>query len=163
MAQRDVRVRIRLADRPDGDRVKWIAAAPADYQSSFSGSGLPYVDAQQAFYNTPNHGVATVQKDGTVVIDLLSPNSYYVGLGTVRIQPTVHLTYSSGGRTVRTSVSIGRGIPFRSLTYQSTRKDATFYAPEQRAIRSQYDILCASAYPSTNQEPADFWGGKPAR
>ena len=160
---RDIRVRVRLPERPDDGVVQWVAAAPADYRSSFSGSGLPFVDAKMAFYNTPNHGTASVEPDRTVAVDLYAPNSYYVGLGTVRVPPTLHLVYTVGGRTVRQAVPVGQGIPFRSLTYPGTRENTMFYAPEQPRIRSQEEILRASAYPSTNQEPADFWGARPAR
>lgn len=159
----DLQVRVRLQEAPDGGRVQYVAAAPPDYRTSFSGSALPFVDAQHAFYNTPNRGTALVDSEGAVTVRLVTPNSYYVGLGTVRVPPTLHLSYRVGGAARSASVRVSEGVPFRSLTYPSQRRGAAFYAPDAPLVRSQEAILRASAYPDVNQEPADFWGGRPPR
>ena len=148
---------------PDGGRVSYIAAAPVGLNSSYSGSGLPFANREQAFYATPNRGTFGVAPDGSFEVGLVPPNSFYDGLGTVKVPPTLFISYTSGGRPVRSSVVVGGGLPFRALTYPATRSSATFYAPEAPFVRSQEEILRASAYPETDAEPADFWGGKPAR
>ena len=148
---------------PDGGVVHYAAAAPPDYRSSFEGSALPFADAQQAFYNTPNRGTAHVDADGRFTISMRMPNSYYLGLGTVRQPPMVHLVYTHNGARHQTSRQISRGVPYRSLTYPAKRANAMFYAPEALLVRSQEAILMASAYPDLNVEADDFWGGKPAR
>ena len=149
---------------PDGLVLRYIAAAPPDYRSSFSGSGMPFANAEQAFYNTPNSGTASVSMDGSFSVQLRSPNSYYAGLGSARVPPTLHVSYSRGGVTVQSALPIGGGVPFRSLSYPRTRKGPEFYADDpDRLVRSQWDILYSSRYPDGNQEPADFWGGRPRR
>ena len=148
---------------PDGGQAFYVAAAPPDYRSSFSGSALPFTHATQACYNTPNRGKVHVAGDGSFEVNLLAPNAYYVAHGTVRVPPTLHLVYSLTGRREQVSLPVAHGVPFRSLTYPPSRKDATFYAPEHPKVRSQYDILVASAFPEYNIEPANFWGTRPPR
>jgi hypothetical protein len=159
----DLIVNMRLADEPDGGEVKYVAAAPPDYRTSFSGSALPFTDAQHAFYNTPNRGTAQLNDDGELQIRLVTPNSYYVGMGSVRVPPTVHLTYRVNGESRTSSVQVSAGVPFRSLTYPKQRSSATFYAPEAKLVRSQESILRASAFPDENTEPDNFWGERPPR
>ena len=152
--------------RSDGDVLEYVAASPADMRSSFSGSGFPFADAAQAFYNTPNRGKVRVAAGGTFEIKLVSPNSYYVGLGTVIVPPTVHLVYSVGGRRVQRAqpLSASPAVPYRTLTYPASRRCASFYAPESKFVRSQEQILMASGYPVLGAGvPMSFWGGKPAR
>ena len=148
---------------PDGNKAFFVAAAPPDYRSTFTGSALPFANAAQAFYNTPNRGELEVDANGSFKVDLVSPNAYYVAHGTVRVPPMLHLVYHQGGRRVQTALPVGRGVPFRTLTYPAARKNATFYAHEHPLIRSQYDILMASAFPDHNMEPSNFWGERPPR
>ena len=153
---------------PDDLRVDYVAASPPDYRASFSGSGLPHPNEAQAFYRTPNRGTAAVAADGRVEVRLLAPAPYYASLGARLVPPTLHLFYASGGRRVHEAHELpGARVPFRSLAHPAARKDrgADFYSwqgPGQHALaRSQEAILRASAYPATNAEPADFWGGRP--
>jgi hypothetical protein len=144
--------------------MQYIAAAPADYRSSFSGSGLPFASAEQAFYNTPNSGTADVDIDGAFAVRLYYPNSYYVGLGSGKVPPTLHMTYLMDGKERQHAARIGNGVPFRSLSYPRKRTGADFYEDdEQRPVMSQEAILRASAYPETNREPHNFWGDRPRR
>ena len=148
----------------DNNSINFLAAAPPDLRSSFSGSGFPFANASQAFDNTPNKGVANVDQ-GTFSIDLVYPNSYYVGLGSLLEPPKVFISYISKGIKKETFIQISDPIPFRSLTYPNIetvpRKGPTFYDNEPLPIRTQEQILRDSAYPTNYKTPCNFWGSKP--
>lgn len=157
----DVHVNISFAGVfPDGGIVEYIAAAPVERRASYTGSGLPYASASMAFENTPNKGTASIV-NGYVKVTLRCPNSYYVGLGTVLVPPTLYLTYYVAGVHKQSNVLIGKGIPYRSLTYPASRSQASFYDNIQRLpVRSQEQVLRDSAFPE--HAAVDFWGLKPA-
>ena len=150
-----------------GNKVYYIAAAPPDYRANFSGSGLPFASQVQAFENTPNKGF--IESSGEFSIKVMTPNAYYVGLGTVYVPPTLYLEYINiQGKKRNVSIKLSDGIPYRSLTHpgpgQNTapRADAMFYATQfNLPVRSQEQILRDSAYPSANHMDTDFWGLKP--
>ena len=148
---------------PDGRMAHYIAAAPADYRSSFSGSGMPFANSEQAFYGTPNRGRVRVDADGRFTVRLRMPNSYYVNLGTTLVPPTLHLFYSVHGKRDRAAFRVSHPIPFRTLTYQASRTGPEFYDSDSKYVRSQERILLASGYPECNAPTPNFWGGKPAR
>ena len=163
-----IKLTFRLSRKPDSREVTYLAASPPDYRSSFSGSALPFANAAQAFDRTPNKGKALIDDSGkSVHLELYPPNSYYVGLGTLLIPPTVQVFYTSDGAKVSDSAQVGNPVPFRSLTYPGfvanvrSRKDAMFYDVDLPVIRSQESILRSSAYPDKNEMPANFWGSRP--
>lgn len=168
-----LQVQFRLAPVPDNAAaVSYIAASPAEHRASYSGSALPFYSEQQAFERTPNRGNAKVlggqagDSDGAIFsVRVQVPNAYYVGLGTVRVPPTLFVSYTSHGRRYRGALKLADGTPFRTLTYPQQRQDASFYAtPPDRPVRSQPDILRASAYPAQSPLtscPPSFWSGKP--
>jgi hypothetical protein len=163
----DVEVSFRVMESVDeGGWVYYLAAAPADRRGSFSGSGLPFADAKQALDRTPNRGVAKPDPaTGVYTVRLRMPNAYYAGLGTVRIEPTLYLYYTTHqGATRRTaSIVVSPGIPYRTLTYPASRRGAAFYtlANDGLPLRSQEEIIRASAYPKQDVNACTFWGGKP--
>lgn len=160
----DIEVTASVDERPDGNTAYYVAAAPPDFRSSFTGSGLPFKDQDQAFYNTPNRGRTAVRADGSFTVKLLMPNSFYDGsFATTVTPPTLFVFYNVGGDKRRKIIPIGNGVPFRSLTYPNKRLNASFYDVESPWVRSQEAILRASAYPCNNEEPSNFWGGRPAR
>ena len=69
--------------------VHYIAPAPADHITSFSGSGLPFANIHQAFENTPNKGSTQVEPNGKFKFYIRSPNSYYKNFNTIQ---TPHVT-----------------------------------------------------------------------
>lgn len=75
----------------NGGRIKYSAANPMDRRMSFSGSGLPFTSYQQAFDHTPNAGEKELTLSNVFEIHLLMPNSYYIGLGSVLIEPTLFI------------------------------------------------------------------------
>ena len=148
-------------------KLHYVAAAPPDYRASYTGSGLPFANQSQAFYATPNYGDVEVSSDGEFEFDVMYPNSYYIGLGTVIVPPTVYVEYKTvSGETRNISIKVDNGIPYRMLTYPMqytrARKDATFYKDGwSMPVRTQEQVLRDSAYPSTNNMADNFWGLKP--
>jgi hypothetical protein len=162
----DIVVRARIREPVSSETVSYIASAPPDFRATFTGSGLPFHTQRQAFDRTPNKGALKLGNGNSFVVKLKYPNSYYAGLGTVLIPPTLYVYYDTvdGGRVA--TIPVSKGIPYRMLTYpgQTTapRKDAMFYAGGwEMPVRSQEQIIRDSAYPSVNAMPANFWGGKP--
>lgn len=147
--------------------IEYVAASPPDFRATFTGSGLPFANERMAFEGTPNSGVMQLPLGSKFTIKILYPNSYYVGLGTVIIPPTLYITYwTRDGNRKFVPIPVSKGIPFRFLTYPmqftKARKDATFYEGGwQLPVRTQEQILRSSAYPSVNSMPENFWGDKP--
>ena len=144
------------------------AANPPDYRTSFSGSGLPYPSSQIAYESTPNRGTVPIGSDGSFEFSLRYPSGYYTGLGTVYIQPHVYVQVNSKNTVGKPIlVRVGEGTPFRLLTYPpvpstAPRCSPSFYASGTTLpVRTQEQILRDSAYPSTNEMPANFWGLTP--
>lgn len=162
-----ITVRGTLPERPDNNtHVRYVAAAPADDRGSFSGSGLPFANEDQAFFLTPNQGLLQLGLDGSFEVQLVQPNSHYRNLGTDLIPPTLYVKYTVSGRSVTLSSVLGPATPFRTLTYPNARQDVGFYdrgshndLHPDRDARTQEQIFMDTAYPSaTKTEPSDFWG-----
>jgi hypothetical protein len=149
-------------------RINWIAPRGAHRGMSFSGSGLPYHNAEQAFEGTPNKGMIN-SPDGSFKFEMTSfPSAYYTGLGSVYVPPVVML------ETVKISEKIpgendtfnthafltGEGIPYRWISgsptgsrvapvegevgramYYSGREDLPFFQNQEMLCRNK-------AYPS---------------
>jgi hypothetical protein len=159
------RVRVRLAEYPDGGAVRYVATAPPHANASFSGSGMPYASADQAFYASPNRGEARVGAvDGEAELLLAArPAAYYGVGGTVRLPPAVALVYDVGGEPRAELLDLGAWVapvPYRSLTHPYRRASPAFYAVAPRGARSQERILRDSAY-GRPEDDADFWGDRP--
>jgi hypothetical protein len=162
---KDLTVRVTITDIIDDGVVNYIASSPPDYHYSFTGSALPFPNPKQAFENTPNKG--TIQtNDGSFTLDLLYPNSYYIGLGSVIVPPSLSLFYKNGGEEKLIVVKIANEVPFRLLTTQ--RGDTYlhdscmfFKGNETLPIRTQEQILRGAGYPCKNKTPVDFWGLRP--
>jgi hypothetical protein len=156
----------KLKEFVKNNTIYYLAANPPDYRATYTGSGLPFANQHQAFENTPNKGKVQVI-DGTFEIKIMYPNSYYIGLGTVLVPPTLYLEYyNTEGKTRKVSIKLSDGIPYRLLSYpmQNTlpRKDAMFYSfGWQMPVRTQEQVIRDSAYPDKNIMHANFWGLKP--
>ena len=138
--------------------VYW-AANPPTYNNSYSGSGLPYSTAKQAYDNTLNQG-AINSPDGSFCIKIKYPNSYYIHLGTVYVPPHLNMMVKETGKTYK--IPLGEGVPFRMLTYPSLpeapRCAPGFYYRNRLPVRSQEQVLRDSGYPAKNIMPRNFWG-----
>ena len=146
--------------------IKYWAANSPTYNSSFSGSGLPYPNKMVAFENTENIGVAKVM-NGKFSFSLRYPNSYYKELGTIYVPPQVKIKFCND-KNIKVSkvqeINLGEGIPFRTLTWPNQRNwnnGPMFYCNNNLPARTQYQILVDSAYPSKNKIPENFWGTMP--
>jgi hypothetical protein len=146
--------------------VKYSAANPPTYNANFSGSGLPYPTEEIAFENTPNRGAVEVINN-KFTISIRYPNSYYINMGTVYVAPHIRLILCDKNNKEIGEVqyiNLGEGIPFRTLSWPVQRnwnKGPEFYVNKDLPVRTQYQILVDSAYPSTNIMPKNFWGVTP--
>ncbi len=148
--------------------LKYYAANSPTYNGSFTGSGLPYPNESVAFEKSENVGQVDIH-EGKFLFKIRFPNSYYKNLGTILVQPEVRIRLCSKTRGTPVSdiqvVRLGESIPFRTLDYPNQRNFLNgpfFYDNTQMpAVRSQYQILIDSAYPSQNIQPPNFWGTTP--
>jgi hypothetical protein len=147
-------------------RLRWWAANPPTYGQSYAGSGLPYPNEDVAFEGTPNNGICQVE-GGSFNFMMVYPNSYYTNLGTKYVAPEVKIQIvDANGKelTPISSIPLGSGIPFRTLTFPTQRnwnKGPLFYCNQNLPVRSQEQILRDSSYPALNKVPNNFWGTMP--
>ena len=147
---------------PNATIMYW-AANPPQRGYSYSGSGLPYANPEQAYDRTPNTG-AVKAHNGEFQITIKYPSAYYVGLGSLYIEPSIHLKVL-GSKDKYETIRLGQGVPYRTLTYpappsKNPRIDPNFYA-SSLPVRSQESILRSSGYPQTYYMPDNFCGLKP--
>jgi hypothetical protein len=167
VGEQDIIVTGTVKERVPSKKIIYTAASPPDYRASYTGSGLPFANQKQAFDNTPNSGTVELTSGSRFEIHVMFPNSYYVGLGTVIVPPTLFLEYENAeGEKRNISIKISDGIPYRLLTYPMqftrARANATFYKDGwEMPVRTQEQVLRDSAYPPINKMPANFWGLKP--
>lgn len=162
--QSSVTVRGQISDNVRNATIHYLASAPMDRRASFSGSGLPFANATQAFFKTPNQGSVQLKMNNMFEIEMSMPNSYYVGLGTVLVPPSLFLSYDNGIGMTKIKIQVAKSVPYRMLTYPMatsySRSGAGFYnGGFKLPVRTQEQILLDSAYPM--EEHADFWGLKP--
>ena len=149
-------------------KIVYWAANPPQHNMSYSGSGLPYHNPEQAFDNSNNVGT-TYSINGEFEFKIRMPNSYYVGLGSLYIPPNVHIKVVEDGKEHKyNTIKLDEGIPFRTLTYPSppskrSRIGPSFYYEPNLPVRTQEQILRDSAYPCKNKMPDNFWGLKPPK
>jgi hypothetical protein len=147
--------------------MKYWAANPVVFNSSYSGSGLPFQNEFQAFDNNVNRGKVKIV-NGKFSFYLQTPNSYYLNMGTFLVSPEVKIQAFDENNKAVTDIqiiSLGNSIPFRTLTWPQKRdwnNGPLFYVnKDMPLIRTQYQILMDSAYPSDGKTPDNFWGKKP--
>ena len=155
--------------RSGGDiYVKYWAANPPTFGSSYAGSGLPYPTEAVAYENSPNSGVIRCE-GGSFTFKLAYPNSYYKNMGTVLVPPQVRLQYcDKDGKKLSKiyTVKLGNPIPFRTLTWPTQRNwndGPLYYYNRHLPVRTQEQILANSAYPAENVMPKNFWGLRPPK
>jgi hypothetical protein len=146
--------------------IKYTAATPPTYSSNFSGSGMPFPNEDIAYDDTPNKGIVQVI-NGKFSFSIKYPNSYYINMGTIYVEPHVKiLLVNKDNKSIEEPkvINLGQGIPFRTLTWPNQRNwsdGPLFYKNNNLPVRTQYQILLDSAYPSTNKIPNNFWGLMP--
>ena len=163
----DIVVKGTINDVVSSGKINFIAASPADRRGSYSGSGLPFHDTNQAFVETPNKGKLVLEAN-SFEIPLMFPNAYYVNLGNQLIPPTLFLSYENGsGEHKIINIKLSDPIPYRMLGYPAeftmARQGAEFYhAHHNLPVRTQEQICRDSMYPNKNKMQNDFWGLRPA-
>jgi len=162
----DLKVSGRINETVKNNKIYYVAASPADHRASYTGSGLPFANQLQAFDNTPNQGVVSLGTTTAFEINIMVPNSYQVGLGSVIVPPTLYIEYiNEQGEDRIISVKVSDGIPYRTLTYPvypRARKDVSFYDSQfYLQVRGQERILREAGYPQVNYMPENHWGTKP--
>ena len=145
--------------------IYYWAANPA-HKNRSSKSSLPYANPEQAFDRSPSIGKVEAE-NGEFSITIEYPSAYYVGLGSVLIDPSLHIQVANREDMFDT-IQLGEAYPYRTLTYPSdkrfnARDSPLFYHQENLPIRSQETILRASAYPGHFVSAPNFWGMRPAR
>lgn len=153
----DVEINGEITDKVTEQNVYYVAPAPCDMMTTFSGSGLPFANKEQAFSNTPNQGVVKLNEN-KFTIHLMRPNSYYKDFNNIQL-PHVYITYNTN-KTVNIELADEK-IAYRSLQYPPLRtsQEVSFY-DRKLPIRSQEKILRDSGYNDLYEAP-DFWGLKP--
>jgi hypothetical protein len=147
--------------------VKYTAANPPTYSSNFSGSGMPYPTEDIAYENTPNRGVTKVV-NGKFSFSIKVPSSYYINMGSEFVKPHVRMVLVDKNNNILNKpfvLMLSGPIPFRTQTWPVERKwseGPLFYKNDNLPIRTQYQILVDSAYPSINKVPKNFWGLTPS-
>lgn len=164
----DVVVQGEVKSKTSDPKIMFWAPNPPTWSQSYTGSGLPYHDSIQAYQQSPNVGaVKAVNRKFEFRIKF--PNAYYVGLGSLYVPPVVHFKICEEDCDQKEyhTVELGKGIPFRTLTYPSPpsnrpRNSPMFYHCGQGLpVRTQEQVLRDSGYPEDNRTPDNFWGLKP--
>lgn len=145
---------------------KYWASNKPTYCQSYTGSAIPFPNEKLAFEGTENKGLIRIMNNRfEIVLDY--PNSYYTDFGTIYVPPQVNIKFVDGTDQDISKVytiKLGNGVPFRSQSWTKKRNwndGPMFYYNPDLPIRTQEQILIDSAYPCTNQEPANFWGLTP--
>lgn len=117
-----------LQKYPSAKYLSYRAGSPPDYRLSYSGSALPYPNKEVAYGNSVNCGTTDLQ-NGKFDFDLWYPNAYYVKLGTVLLEPHIHLQLvDSNGQILATKmVKVNRAVGNRSLTGLYCKPNRTTY------------------------------------
>ena len=152
-------LRVYIKNLNKSTKVSYLAAQSPDYIQSYTGSALPFPDAEIAFQNTKNKG-NFIPTSSSFDLTLRTPNSYYSHLGSRLIPPHVIFTVETNGQVEKEIIELGEIAPFRTLSYQSVpapRNGPSFYDRSSMKLgRSQEEILRSSGYRLTT--PNNFWG-----
>ena len=161
--RKHVKVSGQISELVKDHKLTFVAVAPCDNRTSFSGSGLPHPNLKFGLENSPNVGSIMLTEHNTFSVEMQVPNSYYIGLGTLLIPPTIYFSYNNGYAIKKKQIQLCESIPYRSLTYPGSRKDPTFYSSfATLPVRGQEDIIRSSKYPSSiMKEYNQFWGLRP--
>lgn len=115
-----------FVERADAD-VEYLAPAPLDRRTSFSGSGMPYPSARHAFSNSPNQGRARTGPDGELKLRLTRPCGFYECCGTAYTAPFVLVRYAADGTCERHTLPDGADRGLRDIAWPDTRTSPLFY------------------------------------
>jgi hypothetical protein len=148
--------------------IEWISPKSIHRGMSFSGSGLPYHNAEQAYENTKNTGIIN-SPDGSFVINMpCLPSAYYTSLGSTYVPPVLLLeTIKNDTKNTpnpekfRTHVFLtSEGVPYRWIagsppgqrvapTEEQIGRAIFYNGREELGLFQNQEMLCRSkGYPS---------------
>lgn len=125
----------KFSDKIDST-IKYFAASPPDYRSSFPGSALPFASERQAFENTPNIGSVTVDADNRFQISLSKPNSFF-DIDN-KIEPYVSITYKYRGEVKNIKIKLDDYSKHKHKTIQS---NPHIFPENQDMVETQEKLL----------------------
>ena len=121
-----------------------MAGNPPIFNSSFSGSGLPYINPNIAFDNTPNIGKTTVINN-KIKIPLCFPSSFYSQMGKLLVEPSIFIKIESLNGKIH-QINIKNSIPYRQCVHHPKK----FQINSISLIDKQENILRSKSYPLKN-------------
>jgi hypothetical protein len=95
--------------------LSYSGARGCDRRQSYSGSGLPFHNVEQAFFNTKNCGTVQVVGNSAIIKGFI-PNAYYESLDKPLIESRISLTIN---KYFYEDIYIPRGHTNRDLTSYS--------------------------------------------
>lgn len=138
----NIMVNVTLSHVPQDGNVYYIAAAPPDLRTTFTGSGLPFISLEQGFENTPNTGIIHANGSNVIQVPLVFPNMVYQN-SVICIPPTLFLKYMYNGKYVYIKMKISNvAYPYRDVRYG--KKHIT----ECEIVKSQEQYLRDTSYPN---------------
>lgn len=128
-----IHIRGTIKNRSAYSKVFLLAPNPPMSMTNYSGSGLPYSCASQAFENTPSKQEIP---NATFETTILYPNSYYAVGASERIPPSVFFGFVPQSSNTPTYIrfEVPDLLPLRTLTHRSSRKGPEFYANKATII-----------------------------
>lgn len=129
--------------------IQYWAPAPPDFRHSNSGSGLPFPNEDFAYSNTINTGRSILARDGTFVINIKYPNSFYKILGTILVKPNIKFLIVDENSNIYSeiyTIQLGNNIQNRSLHLSKQRNGPYFYDPRHDFIGTKSGIYKDSIY-----------------
>lgn len=124
--------------------VRYMAAAPPDSRTSFSGSGLPAPDIFHAFSGGHTCGTAHIGQNGTIELTIPSPNAFWINCGMTMMPPSVFFVYKQhNGRTVLKEVTmLNEVVPYRDIM-----RTQHVWGHPSNLVTTQEDKLRQTEYP----------------
>ena len=144
---------------PENSNIIFWACNPPNYNSSFTGSGLPFSNLDIAFENTPNIGISKV-KNGLILVNISFPNSFYNNFGTNLIEPTLFYRLLNNENDNVIEFNLKNRIPFRGRYFDLSKGVLNYYNNNNCILSNQETILRNYGYPNKNKIPNNFWGSK---
>lgn len=143
--KRRVECTITLEDADPNQTIRYMAAAPPDVRSSYSGSGLPAPNMHHAFSGGHVCGITSINISNIVKLTIPPPNSYWTECGMVLIPPTVYViyTHNNGKRALHKHILMEEVIPFRDIQHAPYRTDPVFYQKRRAVVMNQDKKLMA--------------------
>ena len=110
-----------------------VAPNPPMTMTNYSGSGLPYPCANQAFENTPSY---VDIHESVFHTTIFYPNSYYAVGGMEKIGPSILFGFvpQSSIKPTYVRLELPDRLPLRTLTHRSSRTGPEFYAKKAEII-----------------------------